>query len=274
VSAAAESPAESPTGGEAAARSASPAAGRQPAGSSCPAGRSLALIVAGAGQGTRLDLGMPKQYASLLGIPMLQRTLDTLNNCPAVDALVVVVNEADIEYCRTELVEERIAKVIEVVAGGEERALSVRNGLQALARAGHWDLVGTHDGARPLVTCDEITRTVEALAADAGLSGAVLGIPATDTIKVVDQEGVVASTPDRRTVWRAQTPQIFRWDVLMDAYSGTPEEELLRSTDDASLVENRGGRVIMVQGSPENFKITDRVDLRHAEQVLAERRRE
>lgn len=232
----------------------------------------LALVVAAAGYGTRLGLATPKQYAPLLGIPMLQRTLDTLGNCAAVDALVVVVNEPDIEYCRFELVKERIAKVVAVAAGGEERALSVRNGLAAMAEAGSWDLVGVHDGARPLVTCDDVTRTVEALGAGARLAGAVLGIPTTDTIKFVDENGLVTATPERQSIWRAQTPQIFRWEALLEAYAETPEDELLRSTDDASLVEARGGRVVMVRGSAENFKITDRVDLRHAEQILAERR--
>jgi len=235
---------------------------------------SLALVVAAAGYGTRLEVGLPKQYVPLLGIPMLQRTLNTLATCPAVDALVVVVNGSDIDYCESELVQERIAKVVGVTAGGEERALSVRNGLNALAEMGTWDLVGVHDGARPLVTCDDIARTVEALAADERLAGAVLGIPTSDTVKVVDEDGVVIATPDRRSVWRAQTPQIFRWDALMEAYAKTSEEDLVRSTDDASLVEARGGRVIMVKGSPENFKVTDRVDLRHAEQILAERRRD
>ena len=235
---------------------------------------SLALVVAAAGYGTRLEVGRPKQYVPLLGIPMLQRTLNTLATCPAVDALVVVVNGSDIEYCESELVQERIAKVVGVTAGGEERALSVRNGLSALAEMGAWDLVGVHDGARPLVTCEDIARTVEALAADVRLAGAVLGIPTSDTVKVVDEDGVVVATPERRSVWRAQTPQIFRWDALMEAYAETSEEDLVRSTDDASLVEARGGRVIMVKGSPENFKVTDRVDLRHAEQILAERRRD
>jgi 2-C-methyl-D-erythritol 4-phosphate cytidylyltransferase len=234
----------------------------------------LALVVAAAGYGTRLESGVPKQYVPLLGIPMLQRTLDTLGNCPAVDAIVVVVNESDIEYCRSELVKERIAKVVKVTSGGDERALSVRNGLAALAEAGRWDLVGVHDGARPLITCDEVNRTAEALAADERLAGAVLGIPSTDTIKIVDEDGVVVDTPERRSIWRAQTPQVFRWEDLMDAYAETPEDELLRSTDDASLVEARGGRVLMVKGSAENFKVTDRVDLRHAEQILAERRRD
>jgi 2-C-methyl-D-erythritol 4-phosphate cytidylyltransferase len=230
-------------------------------------------VVAAAGYGTRLQHRLPKQYVPLLGIPMLQRTLHTLATCPAVDALVVVVNSSDIAYCEREIGQERIDKVVGVTAGGDVRGQSVQNGLRALAQVGTWDLVGVHDGARPLVTCEDIVKTVETLAADDRLDGAVLGVPTTDTVKVVDADGLVVATPERRSIWRAQTPQVFRWQVLMRAYTEVPEEELVRSTDDASLVEARGGRVRMVEGSPENFKVTDRVDMRRAEQILAERRR-
>jgi len=235
-------------------------------------GLSLALVVAAAGYGSRLDSGLPKQYVPLLGIPMLQRTLSALSSCSAVDALAVVVNFQDVEYCQSEVTMEQIGKVVRVTAGGDERPFSVRNGLLALAEAGTWDLVGVHDGARPLVTCAEIGRAIEALAADPSLDGAVSAMPSADTVKIVDDDCLIKSTPDRRYVWRAQTPQIFRWQVLMDAYAQS-EEALLGATDDASLVEARGGRVAVVEGSPENFKVTDRVDLRHAEQILAERRR-
>jgi 2-C-methyl-D-erythritol 4-phosphate cytidylyltransferase len=232
---------------------------------------SLALVVAAAGHGTRLGLDLPKQYAPLLGIPMLQRTLSTLSTCEWVDALVVVVNEMDVEYCEEEISLEHIGKIERVVAGGSKRPLSVRNGLQALARAGTWDLVGIHDGARPLITCADIGRVAEVLDYDSSLDGAVLGVPSIDTVKIVNQDGLITCTPHRRTLWQAQTPQIFRWQVLMDAY-GQSDDALSAATDDASLVEARGGRVMVVEGSPENFKITNMVDLRHAEQILADRR--
>jgi 2-C-methyl-D-erythritol 4-phosphate cytidylyltransferase len=232
---------------------------------------SLALVVAAAGFGVRLESGLPKQYVSLLGIPMLQRTLTALSSCPRVEAMVVVVNDQDVEYCWDELTMERIDKVVDVTPGGDERPLSVRNGLRALTEAGTWDLIGVHDGARPLVTCEEITRAVAALENDLSLDGVVLAVPSTDTMKIVDPDGLIVGTPDRRTLWRAQTPQIFRRQVLLDAYD-VPEAALLGATDDASLVEARGGKVAVVAGSPENFKVTDRVDLRHAEQILAERR--
>ncbi len=233
---------------------------------------SLAIVVAAAGQGVRFEAPIPKQHVPLLGIPMLQRTLGALSACERVDALVVAVGQAELEQCRQEIESERIAKVVAVTAGGEERPLSVKNGLKALARAGTWDLVGVHDGARPLVACKDVDRAVEVLADDPDLEGVVLGVPSTDTIKLVDGAGVITETPDRRRVWRAQTPQIFRWRVLLDAYEQA-EEVLREATDDASLVERLGGRVKVVEGSPENMKITDRGDWLYAEQLLAERRR-
>ncbi len=236
-------------------------------------GPTLAMVVAAAGYGTRLNSGLPKQYVPLLGIPMLQRTLTALNSCRQVDTMLVVVNVEDVEYCRAEIVMEQISdKIVKVAAGGEKRPVSVRNGLLALAQLGRWDLVGIHDGARPLVTCGEIARAVDELSADESLDGVVLAIPSVDTIKIADASGIVTSTPDRRSLWRAQTPQIFRWEALMRAYTDTDEAELGGVTDDACLVEANGGRVKIVEGSPENFKITDRVDLQHAEHILAGRR--
>jgi 2-C-methyl-D-erythritol 4-phosphate cytidylyltransferase len=248
-----------------------PAGGGTPAGVPQAARPTLALVVAGAGYGTRMRSDRPKQYVPLLGIPMLQRTIDALNRCSAVDALVVVVNPEHVEYCMTEIIGEAFDKVVAVVPGGPERALSVRNGLRELAAAGSWDLLGVHDGARPLVTCDEICAAVAALADDPALDGVVLGLPSKDTVKVVDEDGLVVSTPARGRLWRAQTPQIFRTKALLSAYAAA-EETLVAATDDASLVEGAGGRVAMIRASEENLKITDKVDLRLAEQILAERR--
>ncbi|OFW56204.1 MAG: 2-C-methyl-D-erythritol 4-phosphate cytidylyltransferase [Actinobacteria bacterium RBG_16_64_13] len=235
-------------------------------------GPRLALVVAAAGYGARLGSEVPKQYVPLLGIPMLQRTLAALSTCDRVDALAVVVNPQDVDYCREEIRMESIEKVVRVVAGGEERAMSVRNGLWALSVIGTWDFVGVHDGARPLVTCQEIGRAVDSLVNVPTLDGVVLAVRSPDTVKIVDKAGLITSTPDRRTLWRAQTPQIFRWQVLMDAYA-QPDGVLVGATDDSALVERLGGKVAVVEGSTENFKITDRADLRHAEQILAERRR-
>jgi 2-C-methyl-D-erythritol 4-phosphate cytidylyltransferase len=233
---------------------------------------SLAVIVTAGGRGVRLGGEGSKQYVPLLGVPMVQRTIDALDTCPAVDLLVVVVNEEDVPYCSREIVAERFEKVVAVVAGGSERPLSVRNGLRELEHHAATDLIAVHDGARPLVTCDEVGWGVGRLAADPALDGVVLASPAIDTMKVVDEQGLVVDTPPRGRLWRAQTPQIFRRQALMDAYD-QPDELLLAATDDAFLVEGRGGRVAVVPGSPENLKITTMTDLRVAEQILAERRR-
>ena len=232
----------------------------------------LGLVVTAGGYGLRLGAGGPKQYAPLLGVPMVQRTIAALDACPVVTALVVVVNAEDVDYCAAEIVAERFEKVVAVVGGGHERAFSVRNGLARLSADTALLYAGVHDGARPLVTCADVDRVVARLDADPTLQGALLGVPSTDTVKLVDDHGLIAETPSRRRVWRAQTPQIFRWEVLLAAYA-QPDDVLLAATDDASLVERLGGRVAMVEGSPENLKVTDPLDLRLAEHLLAERRR-
>jgi len=234
-------------------------------------GERLALVVTAAGRGVRFESNRPKQYVPLLGIPVLQRTLAALDVCPLVDALMVVVNSAEVDYCRSEIAGEQIEKVVGVVEGAEHRALSVRNGLSALAQIGSWDYVGVHDGARPLITCDEVERAVQTLVTEPEVEGVVLAVPSVDTMKEVDDQGRITGTADRDRLWRAQTPQIFRWRTLMSAYD-QPEEVLVAATDDSALVEASGATVKVVQGSPENLKITDRSDFRHAENILAERR--
>lgn len=228
------------------------------------------MVVTAAGKGIRFASTRPKQYVPLLGIPILERTLTALDACVHVDALMVVVNEEDVDEFKTEVAGKSFNKVIGVTAGGPQRALSVRNGLRALAEMGTWDLVGVHDGARPLVLCEDVERAVAVLAADAQVAGAVLASPSTDTIKEVDMAGDIIGTADRDSLWRAQTPQIFRWQELMTAYE-QPDEVLVAATDDASLLEMGGARVKVVKGSSDNLKITDRADFRLAERILRER---
>lgn len=230
----------------------------------------LALIVAAAGYGRRVGADGPKQYLPILGVPMLERTVAALSSCSEVDVLVVVVNPEDVAYCRDELLGGRYPRVAAVVAGGAERGFSVQNGLRALADRGGAELVGTHDGARPLVTCAEIRRLRERLGAEAEWAGAIVALPSADTIKVVDAAGVIIATPPRSGLWRALTPQVFRWKPFVAAY-GQPDEVLAAATDDAALVEAIGGRVGVVEGSAENFKVTTASDVRLAELLLQER---
>jgi 2-C-methyl-D-erythritol 4-phosphate cytidylyltransferase len=230
----------------------------------------LALIVAAGGYGRRLGAGGPKQYVSLLGVPMLEHTVRALASCDEVTVLVVVVNAEDVAFCRDEVVGDRYPAVVDVVAGGAERALSVRNGLRALAARGGADLVGTHDGARPLVSCAEIRRLRERIEADSEVAGAILALPSTDTLKEVDAAGLITATPARAGLWRALTPQLFRWKPFVAAYEQA-DDVLAEATDDAGLVEAMGGLVGVVEGSPENLKVTTPVDVRLAELLLRER---
>lgn len=232
----------------------------------------LGVIVAAGGHGARLGAGAPKQYLPLLGVPMVQRTIAALDECSAVDLIVVVVNPEDVDYCTSEIVAELFNKVEAVVAGGAERALSVRKGLDALAAAGAPEFVGIHDGARPLVTCEEVERARDRLAGHPHLAGVVLAVPSVDTLKRVDASGRIQETPPRDLYWRALTPQVFRWGALATAYE-QPDDILTRATDDSSLVEAAGGRVDVVEGSYQNVKITTAADVRVAEQILAERHR-
>jgi len=222
----------------------------------------IALVPA-AGSGRRMQADINKQYLELDGQPILAHTLRLFDGHPAVGEIWLVSPEAEIEYCRTEVVHRYgFSKVKGVVAGGTERQDSVRNGLLAIA-AGASDLVLIHDGVRPLLT----PRLIN-LVGDAALrnGAAIVGIPVKDTIKQVDQ-GTFLSTPPRTSLWQARTPQAFRFDIILAAHEKAFREGY-RGTDDASLVEWSGGKVVMVEGDGRNLKITTPEDLVLARALL------
>lgn len=211
-----------------------------------------------------MQAGINKQYLELAGQPILVHTLRLLENHPLVTEIWVITPEAEVAYCRNEVVARyRFDKVSGVVGGGAERQDSVRNGLLA-CRADGDDLVLIHDGVRPLLPSALLDRVGQA----ALLHGAaVIGIPVKDTIKRVAADGSILSTPRREELWQAQTPQAFRYAVIMAAHEKAYREGY-RGTDDASLVEWAGGRVVMVEGDYRNLKITTPEDLVVAEALL------
>lgn len=150
-----------------------------------------------------------------------------------------------------------------VVDGGETRTVSVSNALEAVGT----ELVAVHDAARPLVTSELIEEVVATLAADPGADGAIAATPVTDTIKSA-AGGAVESTLDRSRLWAAQTPQVFRAEALRAALAAEPG---VAATDEAMLVEAAGGKVLIHPSPAENLKVTTPLDLRLAEQLLAER---
>lgn len=222
--------------------------------------RCTAIILAG-GQGHRMGTKVQKQYLEVLGKPVLAYSLETFEQSPVIDDIILVVGAGQEEYCRQHIIEKYgITKVRSIVVGGAERYESVWNGLQASTPDGY---VFIHDGARPFVTEEIIARAYEDVKK---YKACVVGMPVKDTIKIVDEEGMSISTPDRKTLWMIQTPQVFETKLIYDAYSELMRLQLKDVTDDAMVVERIFGNAIkMTQGSYRNIKITTPEDLQIAE---------
>jgi 2-C-methyl-D-erythritol 4-phosphate cytidylyltransferase len=228
----------------------------------------IALIPA-AGMGRRMAAGMNKQYLQLGGMPILARTVALFDRAPFIDAIYLISPEDEIPQCRREVVAAYgFVKVLGIIAGGAERQYSVLNGLRALVAADD-DVVLIHDGVRPFVSEQILQRTIEvARSAD----GALVAVPVKDTVKVV-HDGIIHDTPVRETLWLAQTPQAFRYDIIRAAHEVAEAEGYL-GTDDASLVERLGKKVQIVLGDYRNIKITTPEDLLLAEAFVAAEKRE
>ncbi len=217
-----------------------------------------ALIVA-AGRASRMQ-GIDKIMAPLGGIPLILRTVRALAACPDIAEILLVTRE-DLIAPITELCQEE-HKFTKAIVGGETRAESVLRGLQAVERP--W--VAIHDGARPLVSVEVVSK---ALAAAQAKGAAAPAIPVKDTIKVA-QEGRVDHTPDRSRLFAVQTPQVFSTKGILQALE-TALAEQLPLTDDCSAMEAAGIPVFLTEGSEENLKITTPTDLLLAEAILARR---
>jgi len=215
----------------------------------------VALIVA-AGSGERLRAGRPKALVELAGRPLVQWSIDALLQVAGMERVVVALPPGT-----------HPPSGVTAVDGGAVRSDSVR---RALAAAGDGDPVVVHDAARPLLTAELAEQVIAALARDEDADAAIAAAPVTDTVKRVDSAGAVSETLDRSELWAVQTPQVFRRAALERALD-VPEEELARATDDAWLIERRGGKVIVVRASDENLKVTTPLDLQVAELVLAGR---
>ena len=217
----------------------------------------VALIVA-AGRGSRFGGASPKQYVELAGKPVLRHSLEAFARHPKVGAVRVVIHDDD-----RALYDAASAglSTLAPVTGGATRQESVLRGLESL-QAMKPAVVLIHDAARPLVDAALIDRMLAALAA---APGAIPALPVADTVKRA-ANGQVVETLDRRSLWRAQTPQAFRYRDIMAAHLAAAGREL---TDDAAVAEAAGLVVALVEGAEENFKVTTETDLRRAQQILA-----
>ena len=226
--------------------------------------RTAAIIVAG-GTGERLGRAGGKQLADVLGKPVLSWTLAAFEAAPEVDLIVVVCHPDRIAEYREVAVEPlALSTPVAFAPGGETRQASVASGLAQVPASVATVLV--HDGARPLVTPELIAEALAALAGDEAADGVVVGYPAVDTLKVV-AGNEIAATPERARFWAVQTPQIFHAGPLRAAYETARTDGFL-GTDDSSLVERNGGRVLVIEGPRDNIKVTVAEDLVLVEAAL------
>ncbi len=231
----------------------------------------ICAILVAAGTGTRSGLADGKQMTSLAGEPMLAHTLRAFEECPAIDAIVIVCYAERVEECRERVVKGTGArKVVAVVAGGSTRTRSVAAGLEVTPQG--CDVVVVHDGARPLIESSTIREAVGSLES-LGADGVVVGHPVVDTLKSVGADGRVIATVDRAGLWVAQTPQVFRASELRSAHRRA-ETQGSDATDDAALVEADGGSIVMLEGPRWNFKVTLAEDIEAADALLLRRKRE
>jgi 2-C-methyl-D-erythritol 4-phosphate cytidylyltransferase len=223
----------------------------------------VTAVIPAAGAGKRMNT--KKQFLEISGRPLLSITVSVLEECQSIDDIIVVAARDDIEAVKEMLKDLR--KVRDIVEGGPERQDSVYNGLKDISKESDDDLVVIHDGARPLVTKEIISKAVT----EAKVSKAVVvGVPAKDTIKTVTPDNMTLETLDRGSLWLVQTPQVFQLSVIKQAYERAQKINY-RATDDSKLVERMGIPVKMIMGSYDNIKITTIEDVAIAESILNRR---
>lgn len=222
----------------------------------------VAALVVAAGRGQRFGGPVPKQWLGCAGVPLLARTLAALAAAPEIAILLTVIHPDDRAAYDVALAASGAgAKAPPPALGGETRQLSVRYGLEALAGLKP-DIVLIHDGARPFVSFGLVARAIAAAQAH---GAAVPGVPVTDTVKQVEETRIVGS-PDRAALRAVQTPQAFRFDLILAAHRAAPRIDM---TDDAGVAEAAGHAVHIFEGEPDNLKVTTMRDLEAAARRFA-----
>jgi 2-C-methyl-D-erythritol 4-phosphate cytidylyltransferase len=218
-------------------------------------GAMVGAVIVGAGEGRRMSGRGRKQFAKISGKPLFTYTLEVFEASPSVDHIVMVVPRDSVDWAKEEIVEAYgFKKIHATVYGGETRQQSVYSGLKALRDGTRWVVI--HDAVRPLVSETLIKRVLDA---SKKVGAAITGVPARDTVKKVES-GQIVGTLDRRLLWLAQTPQAFRYDIIMEAHRRALSDKV-DETDDASLVEKYVAGVVVAVGSYSNLKVTSPEDL-------------
>ena len=220
-----------------------------------------AIIVAG-GKGIRMNNTVRKQYLLLAGRPILSHTLSAFDACNLINNILLVVPEQDFEFCHKDILSPlKLQKKVRLVSGGTERQNSVYNGLLSIDAG---SMVVIHDGVRPFINSKQLAACING-AKEHG--ACILGIPAYDTVKSINSSGYIDKTLERNTIWLAQTPQAFKYDLIMKAHENAKQEGFT-GTDDAMLVERLGINVRIIRGNRYNIKITTAEDLLLAKAIL------
>lgn len=226
-------------------------------------------VVPAAGMGKRMGMNIKKQFIQLHGKEILIRTLEVLARVPEIEGILLAVSRDDLDLCQHLIHDYHIDKVKDIRIGGGTRQESVLIGLSALPK--DCTMVVIHDGARPLVTEEQIESTIEAARK---YGGALLAVPVKDTIKVADKKGFSERTPSRANLWSAQTPQTFRYPEILEGYRHAVVMGDYSCTDDTQVVEKYLDMPVkIVQGSYENIKITTPDDINIGERILEARSR-
>ncbi len=216
------------------------------------------VIIAAGGAGQRMK--KPKQFLLLDKKPMLAHALLAFEKCPLIDEIILVIRKQDLKKAKALAKKEKITKLVKFAEAGKERAYSILNGLAQVDN--ETNLVAIHDGARPFI--DQKTIAASLKAAEK-FGAACVGVPAKDTIKKIDANENISATLERKTLWQAQTPQVFKKEIIFQAYKN---QNLEGKTDDCSMVEAQGFPIKMVMGSYLNLKITTPEDLVFAKAIF------
>ncbi|QUH19843.1 2-C-methyl-D-erythritol 4-phosphate cytidylyltransferase [Alkaliphilus sp. B6464] len=228
--------------------------------------KTSAIIVA-AGKGRRMGREYNKQYILLGNKPIVAHTIEVFEDSSLIDEIILVVGKGEVDLIKQIIIDKyNFKKVISIVEGGDRRQDSVYNGLRAIGN--NCNIVLIHDGARPFITDSIIEEGIDV----ANKTGAcIAAVPVKDTIKVSNESMDVVNTPNRETLWAVQTPQVFKYQLVMDAYEKLQNSNI-EATDDAMIIERLGYTVKIIKGSYENIKITTPEDLILGEGILKNRK--
>lgn len=216
----------------------------------------VSVVIPAAGMGKRMNSEINKQYIELKEKPILAHTIEKFENNKYIDEIVIVTRKDEMDFCKENIVSKyNFRKIKSIVPGGKERRDSVFNGLKRISK--NTDVVLIHDGARPFITDEIITNSIKEVLLHKAI---VVGVPVKDTIKRVNQDEIIESTPDRKDLWSVQTPQGFIYDIIMKCYEKGLEDDI-DVTDDSMLAEYYGYTVKMIMGSYKNIKITTPEDI-------------